>query len=311
MTKHKKLSFKKVLVIIIVALILFSAVSMAATKFIYDRVFVRFDAPIQIPAEYSYLTNARETKSYPSDDAILNAHLYRADTENSKDTLIILAPGFKAGADSYISQIEALLKKGWSVFAFDPTGCKSSGGDSSVGFAQEFLDLEATLKYVESCSRFGYNDIVLLGHSRGGYAACLMLSRGYDISAVVSISGVNSSMAAIMNSAEDKIGPLAYLNYGYLWAYQSLIFGAETVNLSADEVIDSCDTPVLIIHGKDDSEVPPDKYSIYSYKNENTNPNVDFELLDGGHTDLLFSQNGGANAITMSKIDEFLRLSLS
>lgn len=308
---NKKFSLKKVLVIIIAALIAFCTISMTATKFIYDSIFVRYDAPIEIPTEYSYLMNARETKTYPCGDATLTAQLYRADEKISKNALIVLAPGFNAGADSYISQIETLLKSGWSVFAFDPTGCANSGGDSTVGFAQEVLDLEATLKYVESCARFGYNDIVLLGHSRGGYAACLMLSRGFDISAVVSISGVNSSMAAIMNSAEDKIGPLAYLNYGGLWAYQSLIFGAQTVNLNANEIISDCDTPVLILHGKSDRELPSDKYSIYSYKNEIENPNADFELVDGGHTDLLFAENGGANAIIMSKIDEFLRLSIS
>ncbi len=308
---NKKFSLKKVLVIIIAALILFSAISMAATKFIYDSIFVRYDAPIKIPAEYSYLMDTRETKTYHCGDALLTGHLYRADKELSKNALIILAPGFNAGADSYICQIEALLKQGWSVFAFDPTGCVNSGGDSTVGFAQEVLDLEATLKYVESCARFGYNDIVIMGHSRGGYAACLMLSRGFDISAVVSISGVNSSMAAVIGSAQDKVGAIAYLNYPCLWAYQSLIFGAETVNLEADEVIDSCDTPVLIIHGKGDSELPSDKYSIYSYKNEIENPNADFELIDGGHTDLLFAENGGANAFVMSKIDEFLRLSIS
>lgn len=308
---NKKFRMKKVLVIIISALILFSAVSMAATKFIYDGIFVRYDAHIEIPAECEHLIDERETKTYPSGDAILTAHLYKADKDKSENALIILAPGFNAGADSYLSQIDALLEKGWSVFAFDPTGCKSSGGDSSVGFAQEVLDLEATLKYVESCSRFGYNDIVLFGHSRGGYAACLMLGRGFDISAAISVGGVNSSMAAVMNSAEDKIGPLAYLNYAGLWAYQSIIFGAQTVNLEANEVIDGCETPVLILHGKDDGEVPSDKYSIYSHKNEIENSNAQFELMDGGHTDILFSQSGGANQKTMSKIDEFLRHSLS
>ena len=308
---NKKFSLKKVLVIIIAALIVFCAISMAATKFIYDSIFTRYDAPIEIPYECSYLIDARETKTYPSGDVLLKAHLYRADEEISKNALIVLAPGFNAGADSYITQIASLLKEGWSVFAFDPTGCKASGGENSVGFAQEVLDLEATLKSVENCGRFGYNDIVLLGHSRGGYAACLMLERDFDISAVVSISGVNSSMAAVIGSAEDKIGPLAYLNYGFLWGYQSLIFGAETISLQADEVIDSCDTPVLILHGKNDTEVPSDKYSIYSYKDEIENPNADFLLIDGGHTDLLFAENGGANARAMSKIDEFLSLSLS
>lgn len=311
MTKLKKFNLKRVLVIIIAALILFSAISLAATKIIYDSIFVRYDEKVEIPYELSQIVSARETTSYPSGDVTLKGYLYRAESELSKDALIILAPGFNACADSYIRQIDSLLKGGWSVFAFDPTGCGRSGGESTVGFAQEALDLEETIKYVESCSRFGYNDIVLLGHSRGGYAACLMLSQGYDISAAISISGVNSSMEAVMNSAEDKIGPIAYLNYGFLWSYQSLIFGPQTVNLTADEVIDSCDTPVLIIHGKQDSELPTDKYSIYSYKSEIENPKVDFELVDGGHTDLLFSKSGGASEITMSKIDEFLRVSLS
>ena len=78
MTTRKKISLKKVLVIIIAALIIFSAISMAATKFIYDSIFVRYDAHIEIPPEYSYLKETRETKTYPCGDVILTAQLYRA-----------------------------------------------------------------------------------------------------------------------------------------------------------------------------------------------------------------------------------------
>ena len=223
---NKKFNFKKVLVIIIAALILFSAISMAATKIIYDSIFVRYDENYKIPASLSYLEASRETKTYPSGKALLSGKLYRAKKEVCKNALVILAPGFRAVSDSYIYQIEALLQKGFSVFAFDPTGCGLSEGESSVGFAQEFLDLEATVKYVESCGKFGYNDIVLLGHSRGGYAACLMLERGYDISAVISVSGINSSMDAVIGSAENSVGALAYLNYGFFFSFSCLyLFG--------------------------------------------------------------------------------------
>lgn len=314
MTYKYKALFRRCILIIISAILIFCCFSMVATKIVYDSIFTRFDGQGYVPAELDKMVSGRQQFYYPSNDNMISGYLYRSDTADPKDTLVVLAPGFEAGADSYLWQISSLLDMGWSVFAFDATGCYSSEGDSSVGFAQEIIDLKSTISHIENNNRFGYNKIAIIGHSRGGYAACCVLNLEYDIAAVVSVGGVNSAMEGIMCSATDYIGPLAYGNYGFLWIYQASLFGAHTLNLSCDEEIEQSKIPVLIVHGASDEKIPLERYSIISYKDSISSDNAEFLIWDepnqDGHTNLLFDPNGKANKELMNKINDFLTKSI-
>lgn len=312
MVRLKKLNLKRIIAVIITIIMIFSAISFAVTKIIYDRIFVRYDCAVtDFPSELSETVATRTEKQFSSKNNTLTGYLYNANAELSNDTLVIIAPGFNACADSYLWQIKSLLEYGWSVFAFNPTGCCTSSGNSSIGFSQELCDLEAALKYVENNDRFGYNDIVLFGHSRGGYAVCCSLDFKYNITAVVSVSGINSAMEGVIGSSVEQIGPLAYGNYGFLWAYQAMLFGSKTLNMNASEEISESDVPTLIIHGKNDELVPLDRFSIISHKKEISSKKVEYIICSdpnsSGHTDLLFGKDGTANDILMKQIDHFLK----
>lgn len=303
--------FKRILIIIITSLLIFLIASFAATKFVYDGIFVRTDCNVAYPPNELLSTyNSRTACEFYSGENKLMGYLYKNQSEDPKDTLVVIVPGFKSCADSYLWQTESLLSYGWSVFSFNTTGSCTSEGDSSVGFPQEINDLEAALKYIEAQNSFGFKNIVLLGHSRGGYAACCALGLDLNIAAVVSISGVNSAMEGVIGSSVNAVGPIAYGNYPFLWGYQALLFGAERVNMNAQEIIKGSNVPVLLVHGENDDAVPIDKYSIYShFKNENIE-NVELMLRkapdNDGHTDLLFDADGSANDELMEKINEFL-----
>ena len=300
---------KRIGIIIITTLFIYCAVSITATKLIYDGIFSRYDKAVHnIAPELEQLAGNAQVHDFSSGENDLKGYLYRSEKGCG---LVVLAPGFHACAQDYLWQIKSLTDYGWSVFAFDPTGTCSSEGDRAVGFPQELLDLEAALKYVETCDRFGYNDIMLLGHSRGGYAACCALSYDYDISAVVSISGIDSAMDGVMGAAEEKIGKIAYGNYGFLWLYQAYLFGRDTLNLSAAEAISSRDVPVLVIHGSEDQQVPMDRYSILSHREEISSGQVEYAVYTAGHTDILFDAEGGANSVLMKQIHEFFTKSVA
>ena len=316
MTRDKCQRLKRIGIIIITVLMIFSVISMTATAIIYDSIFARWDrAQVDPPRELTAMVDARTTVAYPSGNNQLTGYLYRSDSENDRQALVLLAPGFHAEADDYLWQIKSLLDYGWSVFAFDATGSGESGGESAVGFPQEIYDIDATLKYVENCDRFGYNDIVLFGHSRGGYAACCALSFEHDIAAVVTVSGINSAMEGVIGAATAYVGPLAYGNYGFLWLYQAMLFDAETVNITADEAISQSDVPVLVVHGSDDEQVPMDRFSIISHRDEIDSDAVTYRICDkpeqNGHTSLLFDEDGTANRALMADIHAFLVQSIS
>ena len=299
-------TLKKRIWIIIAVMVLFLAASWIATKVIYDAVFCRYDGTVQVPARLTELVQTRQVCSFPSGENMLTGYLYPSP---AAEALVVLAPGFHAGGDDYLWQIKDLVDRGWSVFAYDATGSCRSQGSSTVGFPQSTLDMEAALKYVEKCQRFGYNDIVLLGHSQGGYAAACALDSGHDIAAVVTVSGINSAMEGIMGYAGAYVGPLAYGNYGFLWLYQAMLFGPETVNAQAARTIGESGVPALVIHGSADTRVSAETGSILSHKGDLQGDHVTvlyWDEPDSGHTQLLFDPDGTANKELMDAIHAFL-----
>lgn len=299
----------------IAAILVYCVISMVATVIIYNSIFARYDTTEPVPPALQTMVNQRQVHQYAGDDGRLSGYLYRADPDIARDGLVVIVPGFQAGADSYLWQISALLEYGWSVFIFDPTGSCSSQGDSSVGFSQELLDLEATLNYIANEKYFGYNNLALLGHSRGGYAACCALKNEHPVSAVITVSGIDSAMDGVIGSAENYVGILAYANYGFLWLYQTYLFGSETVNLSAHEQLMQNDVPSLVIHGATDENVSADKHSIYSYKDVLSADHIRLllweEARQDGHTSILFDEDGTANDELIEQIHIFLTEQIS
>lgn len=307
MISSRKKSLRKIWSGIIISIFLLLVGSFILTKVIYDASFSRYDNIPSIPSELKNVADSRVLNNFKSGENTLCGYLYN----NDSDSLIVIAPGFNSSADDYIQQISGFLERGWAVFIFDPTGSCKSEGDSAVGFSQAAFDLEAALDHIEANERFGYEDIYLFGHSRGGYAVCSVLDKGYDISAAVTVSGVNTCMDAIMQPVADKIGFLAYSNYPFLWLYQSMLFGAEAVNTDASEEILESDIPVLIVQGSEDEKFTEEKYSVYSQSIDDGAENAQFLLCEtdgqNGHTSLLFDRDGTANDELLSEIDSFFR----
>ena len=310
MTSARKFNGKRVLLIILIVIVSFCAVSMVATKIIYDRIFARYDGqPIAVPTQLTQMVESRQDSDFLSGDNTLNGYLYRC-RDNPNGDLVLIAPGFHAGADNFLWQIKSFLDMGWSVFIFDATGHCGSQGKSAVGFPQLLVDVENALKHIENNNRFGYNHIVLFGHSQGGYAVTCALEGNFDISAVVSVSGVHSAMEGIMGKAKEFAGPVVYGNYGFLWLYQTMLFGGDVANRKASDAINESGVPVLIVHGTADTSVPIDQVSIISHKAEITAAQTEYFLCDeprqDGHTDLLFDTDGTANDELMETVNAFL-----
>ncbi len=307
MVSSKKKSLKRIGLGIVIAIVSWILVSCIVTVVIYDSTFPRYDEIPEMPTELLHLKNERKDVSFECGDNTLSGYVY----DNEADGLIIISPGFKASTEDYLWQIDSLLNKGWAVFIYDTTGSCRSEGDSSKGFPQAVEDLRAALQFVESNNRFGYKSIYILGHSRGALAACSVLDEGYDIAAVCSISGVNSSMDAIMQPVADKIGFIAYGNYPFLWLYQTVLFGAETAHSDAAEEIAESNIPVLVVQGTEDELYTEDEYSVYSHIIDDNASNVEYFLCDdegkNGHTDLLFDGQNAANEELMLEIDRFFK----
>ncbi|MEE1197790.1 MAG: alpha/beta fold hydrolase [Acutalibacteraceae bacterium] len=308
MISSKKKFLKRIWSGIIVSIFSVIIASFLVTKVVYDSTFTRYDVIPDTPLALEEMVSDRQSVKFLSGKNKLNGYLYDTDGKG----LIVLAPGYHASADDYLWQIKSLTDKGWAVFCFDTTGSCLSEGSSSVGFSQAVYDLRNALDYLKRNDNFGYESIYLLGHSRGGYAVCGVLDGEYDIKAAATVSAVNSSMGAIIQPVESKIGKLAYINYPFLVMYQSTLFERDIANFNAaNEIVDS-GVPVLVVQGSEDDKYTKDKYSLYAHSVKGGYSNVEYYICDekgkNGHTSLLFEHDGkSANQALMDEIDRFFK----
>lgn len=306
---HSKRNYKKIMRGIAITIIVYITVSILATKFIYDSIFDRYSAdnPQSILSKTETIFDNEQNFSFRSGKNSLEGMLY---SDNScENGLIIFAPGLKAEVIEYEGVIHSFIQEGFDVFAFNPTGHGSSGGESSVGFSQIISDLESAINFVNK--NFKYDNIFLFGHSRGGFATCCVMNSYNNITAVVSVNGTDTAMDAIMAYSTDYIGDIAYGNYPFLDAYETLLFGSNISNRSASEEINKSKVPTLIIHANGDKNVPVNKYSIYSKRDKIKSDNARFVLYDktgnNGHTNILYGEDRKPNLDIIKFISEFYK----
>ena len=303
MTASKSKTFSKVLRCVAIIAVIYVVASFIATKIIYDFCFERYD-----PDSSGSIENSIPC-SFSCGENTLRGYLVNPE-QNEKDAIVVIAAGYRALCSVYSPIIDSFASSGFGVFIFDCTGSAQSEGDSAVGFAQEVLDLDAALTYIEENDSFGYSDILLFGHSRGGLAVCCMERYGHSISAVVSVNGINSPMEGTMLPAVNYVGNFAYSNYPILKLYQVFLFGADIMSYDAAEFLSTTDTPSLIIHSSDDELVSSERFSIISHRDEIQSENVEFEdsfkgSSDGSHLGVLFGEDGCANAELMATVTAF------
>ena len=276
---------KKAAAIAAVLLFCHLILSFGITKVIYDSIFRRYD-PADATIRDPSLTEIMHPVSFPSGEHRLAGTLF----DGPGDSLVVIVQGIHSHTGNFAPIIRQIVQVGnRDVFIFDMTGSCDSEGDSGIGFSQAVFDLHAALDYIDRA--YAYEDIFLVGHSRGGYAACCVLPDRTDIDGVVAINSPNSPMDAVMSGSVNAVGWLAYGNYPMLYLYQAMLFDFETVSQTASDAIAQSDVPVLIIQSQQDETIQFDRFSVYAHKSEFTDSKTEFLLIDGDHSSVLYEQN--------------------
>lgn len=290
--KKKKNPIKIIIISLLVFIFVFSVLSFIVVKVNFDDIFGRtalddFTAFLR----YSDIKDKypREPLSFMSGENKLQGYLYGS--ENTKG-LVVISHGLGGGAENYTAETKRFVDEGYQVFGYDNTGCCQSEGANCVGLVQSVIDLDAALTYVEQEQRFNDLPILLYGHSWGGYAVTAIFNYEHDIAASVSVAGFNNPMEMITEWAERMMGGIAYAEYPYIWLYQKTIFGND-LDITAVQGINNTDTPILLLHGTEDKTIEIDRSAIMAYRDEITNPNVQYKICDkekqNGHNSLFRS----------------------
>lgn len=292
---------KKIMVVLVVLSIIVSIISMIYLKINYDKSFSRVDRPNPIYSAYLSYSDVSEHHrteiEFNSGANILKGHIYGE--ENNKG-LVVLSHGLGFGSENYLAETVFFVENDWRVFTFDNTGTHNSEGNSTVGPSQSLLDLKSALTYINQDENLNSLPLMLYGHSWGAYAVTAILNYDYDINAVVSISGFNSTMELLTEQVRRQLGFIAPLMTPLLWIQQKILFG-DYVDVSAVDSINNSTSSVLIIHGDKDESISYQGSSIMNHKSSIVNPNVTYITHSNEN------QNGHNNLFESTETIEYIK----
>ena len=128
--------------------------------------------------------------------------------------LVVFCHGLGAGHTAYLAEIEYLCRNGLQVLTLDYTGCDRSGGAGMLSVNRPTRDVLELLDRVQPTE-----EVIVVGHSLGGYTALNVIRMSDRIKRAVILSGFLESkkmlgqfiksrfVSALVERAERKSDP--------------------------------------------------------------------------------------------------------
>lgn len=219
-----------------------------------------------------------EVKFFSGKNELTGHFYFDKSSQKENNIIIIFVNGYGLTHKDYSLEIEEFVKLGFTVFAYDMTGCGESLGKKINGFSQFIIDAEAAVNFVSQRNIF--SKIILIGHSTGGYAAAATLNiDNIKVDKAVIIAGFNKTGQYVRRCVKKNLGIFSYL-IGF-WVYVIEFFKFSKISrYTAINGANKFLGDVLVIQGDKDKDMY-DKGSLYSMKNKAKRKNIKFTLVQG------------------------------
>ena len=181
---------------------------------------------------------------------------------NKSSNTIIVMHGYPTNKADVLPFSMFLLKE-FNVLLFDFRSFGESEGSYTTAGYKEVKDLDAAVEYLKS--RKDAKNIGALGFSLGGSVA--IMNKNNDIKAIVA----DSAYSNLNNMIEAMYRNFSFLKYPFVQLtrlYSKIFFGVDPKDVSAENAIKNINKPVLIIHGKKDSQIPVNEAYILHNSNK-------------------------------------------
>jgi pimeloyl-ACP methyl ester carboxylesterase len=183
-----------------------------------------------------------------------------------KDQILLFLPGLSCGHSAYFREINELAKKGYKVLTLDYMGCGESEGKALLSLntpTSDVLELLNILNIKE--------EILLVGHSLGGFTVINLMNLRNDFKRAVAISPFISIYNECSYFVKSK-----FILKGIL-RYEKKVY-KDLPNLDNFAYLKSTSDKILFIHSEDDAMVPfPTSTKLVQELN---NPNLSFKIFN-------------------------------
>jgi len=191
---------------------------------------------------------------------------------NKTSKAIIVCHGYPFDKGNVLD-FASFLHKNYSLLFFDFRAMgQSEGKYTTVGY-KEVEDLNAAVKYLKNNN---IKKIGALGFSLG--AATIIMAKNPEIKAIVA----DSSYANLNLMIDSTYRQFFFLKYPFTFTTKllaRLILKINTREVSPEKAIKETTTPILLIHGKKDSQIQVEN----SYRLHKANPDTQLWVVEADH----------------------------
>lgn len=247
-------------------------------KIYRSRVYMRQDNPLGVfyfaPEDFPGLR--KHPYSFKSQMGHnLNGFFYHYD-DPIPGRLVVFDHGMSNGHRVYMREIETLCKGGYLVFAYDHTGCMTSGGENINGFAQSLTDLDDCINALETVKKLADRSISVMGHSWGGFSTMNIAALHPEITHVV-------SMAGFISAERMRFQHFRGITRMYIKKVMELDLrqNPKYIRYNAVESLARTEAKVLLIYSADDRTIHKAIHYDPLYEGLKDKENIEFLLVDG------------------------------
>ena len=254
---------------------------MGLIKIYKDNFLIRFDKDEAIPY-YSYKdfpNLSYEENSFTNSLRINIKYFFYSYDNFIKDKIILFCPGIGPGHTSYLTEIELLCKAGYKVLTLDYTGCGDSDGETLPSINQPTKDVVELLNLLKL-----KEEVILVGHSLGGYTSLNVINLEPSIRKAVIISG-------FVDIASEMLGFVGgvHLLANVIKRYENKL-NPDFKSLNNWKYLKKTEDDLLFLHSTDDPMVGF-KYNTKKVMKLN-NPHLHFLICEGKKHNPNYSQEG-------------------
>ena len=279
---------KKIFKIVGLVVLIFLLLNLVVPYTVYEGIFANgktIDPNSYYNYHYEMYENdyKREEIKYSVGDYNLTGYSYLL---NDTDYLIVSVHGYRDFADYLLEEDILFLKNGYNVFTFDASGCGKSEGHMN-GFSQTLIDLEKTLNFLNTDSKYKDYKKLLFGFSEGGYSAASVLKLNVEnVYGVATVSAFNDARDLVKDKGFEYVGPLVYLGCPLIYLKEAIVFNGY-LDIMASDAINESNIPVFLAHGTNDKTVTYNLSILTHFEESNR---VMKYKEEAGHGEFLYSK---------------------
>jgi uncharacterized protein len=171
--------------------------------------------------------------------------------------VVLLIHGFAEDPSSLLVRMEALNRHGWDVAALDARAHGRSGGDRGSFGGREGADVAAWIDALTSAGRLGRGPLAVWGRSMGAAIAVRAAADDPRIAALVLEAPYVDLFETLAVVLRRKRVPFPRLTARLVLGRAERLAGVSLTTPRPIDLAPRVAAPTLVIHGSDDSLIPP------------------------------------------------------